>query len=77
LSPMLVTVNNHTDRPKTSSNITYTPYNTQILPSVSTPTQSINESRANIVYSSNSSNYMGNSYTNINSSNTNIIRTSF
>lgn len=78
ISPMLITVNQtQTDRPRTSSTITYTPYNKQLLPQVSTPTQSMNQSRTQVTYSSNSTNQVGNTYTTINSSNMNVIRTSF
>ena len=73
LSPMLITA----DRPRTSSTITYTPYNKQMA-QTSTPTQSANESRVHVSYSATSTSHMANSHTNVNSSNTvNLIKYGF
>lgn len=71
LSPMLATLNQHhqatSDRPRTSSStITYTPYNKDLIPQATTPTQqSFNTSRVQVTHtSSTSSNYVtGNGFT--------------
>lgn len=66
LSPGLITA----ERPRTSSTLTYTPYNKQLIPQSSTPTQSVNDSRVHVSYSATSTPHVGNSsYTTINSSN--------
>ena len=66
LSPGLITA----ERPRTSSTLTYTPYNKQLIPQSSTPTQSVNDSRVHVSYSATSTTHVGNSsYTTINSSN--------
>lgn len=76
VSPVLITAN-QIDRSRATSTLTYTPYNKQLIPQVSTPSQSANDSRIHVSYSSNSTNYMGNSYTTINSANTHAGRGSF